>query len=261
MTLSIAALALVGAFSFLESTVKNKSFQSADYVPGVSGMRLDLHTGAIEINGGRVALGALPSEPQVITVTAGEWSESDMPANAIERYRFIGEQVMAIPAEHRDGAEFSTEDISFDRDGSDMRTTLTYRRLETDREAADRFARQAGPSTSIKADGTVSVTVNGRVVCRIGAQDRETTASAVLPPFVVEKTASGADQVFANAAAIEVGKLDAAISIKTTTLESGARVMAGLASDLHGSMEDHLEGTIRRVLRQELKPGGMLHSR
>ena len=68
-------------------------------------------------------------------------------------------------------------------------------------------------------------------------------------------------QMFINTGAFEIGKVDASISINTATLESGARVMAGLVTDLRGSMEDHLEGTIRQVLRQELKPGGMLHCR
>lgn len=141
--------------------------QSANYVPDMSGYRLDLKTGAIEINSGHVAVGSLPSDPQMITVTAGEWAESDVPGNAVERYKFIGDVVMKIPAEHRDSAEFSTEDISFDRDGSDIRTTLTYRRLETDEEAAGRFARQVGSSATINADG-VSITANGKVIVRLG---------------------------------------------------------------------------------------------
>lgn len=141
--------------------------QSANYEPGVSGFCLDLKTGSIEISSGHVAVGSLPSDPQMITVTAGEWPESELPNNAIERYKFIGDQLLKVPAEHRDSAEFSTEDLSFDRDGSDIRTTLTYRRLETDQEAAERVARQAGSGMTINADG-VCITANGKVVVRLG---------------------------------------------------------------------------------------------
>ncbi|PLV13062.1 hypothetical protein [Pseudomonas guariconensis] len=141
--------------------------QSADYVPGMSGYRLDLKAGVMEINSGHMAVGSLPSDPQMITVTASEWPESEVPAGAKARLAFLQEQIGKVPVEFRADAEFSTEDISFDHDGSDIRTTLTYRRLETDQEAAERVARQAGPGMTINADG-VCITANGKVVVRLG---------------------------------------------------------------------------------------------
>lgn len=141
--------------------------QSADYVPGMSGYRLDLKAGAMEINSGHMAVGSLPGDPQMITVTASEWPESEVPAGAKARLAFLQEQIDKVPVEFRADAEFSTEDISFDRDGSDVRTTLTYRRLETDQEAAERVARQAGSGVTINADG-VTIMADGKVVARIG---------------------------------------------------------------------------------------------
>lgn len=109
-----------------ERTDKARKYTSAN-----GAVELNLDTGEFKQAG--LALGSLPSEPQMITVTAGEWPESELPRNAIERAAFLGDQLMRIPAEHRESAELSTEDISFDRDGSDIRTALTYQRRETDR--------------------------------------------------------------------------------------------------------------------------------
>lgn len=169
--------------------------QSVNYVPGISGMRIDFQSGAIEINGGSAAGGGLPSEPQMINVTAGQWSECDLPSNAIDYYKFIGEQVMRIPIEHRDSAEFSTEDISFDRDGSDVRTRLTYQRLETAEEAKARASLPAD-SVVISERGDATITSRGRVVVRLGCwNDDEQPAEQ---PFAVE-----GDQVFINQALID----------------------------------------------------------
>ena len=79
-------------------------------------------------------------------------------------------------------------------------------------------------------------------------------------------------QVFINAGAFELGKVDAAISVRTATLENGLNVMAGLLSESSLSEQLAKEITaisagrsladqVRQVLRKELKPGGMLHSR
>jgi len=46
--------------------------QSHDYVPGLSGLRIDLKTGELELNSLRLQVGSLPSDPQLVTVIAGE---------------------------------------------------------------------------------------------------------------------------------------------------------------------------------------------
>ena len=125
------------------------SLQSHDYVPGRSGFKIDLKAGEFELNSARISVGSLPTDPQLIVITAGEWSDSELPSNAIERYKFIGEQLAAIPDECRDSAEFSTEDISFDRDGSDYRTTLTYERRETAEEVTARLSKPKGSTFKI----------------------------------------------------------------------------------------------------------------
>lgn len=243
--------------------------QSTNYVPGASGMRLDLKAGSIEINGVSVGAGSPPSGLQLITVTAGEWSESGLPSNAVERYKFIGDQVMKIPAEYRDSAEFSTEDISFDRDGSDIRTTLTYRRLETGQEAAQRAARQARSGVTINADG-LAIMANGKVMVRLGrGMDDEQPAEL---PFAVE-----GDQVFIRQALTD----SAMWSVKMQLSPQGQYVAAGMGLGVEPSTDAAISEAsvsaafidplsfhitdpadkIRQVIREELRPGGLLHRR
>ncbi|OIN45997.1 hypothetical protein SAMN04515675_6116 [Pseudomonas costantinii] len=121
--------------------------QSHDYVPGMSGWIFNKDTGEFEIYS---SSGNMSTDAQLITVTAGDWSDYDLPANALERLAFITAELDKIPADCRGGAEFTTEDISFDRDGSDVRTTLTYVRQETPDEVMARIEK-----------GQLSVRING----------------------------------------------------------------------------------------------------
>ncbi|MGV8567235.1 MAG: hypothetical protein ACWA7E_04300 [Pseudomonas asiatica] len=221
--------------------MKYTGLQTTDNVPGISGMRLDFKTGAIEITSGR-----LPDESQMVTVTAGEWVESDIPANAIERYRFIGDQVMAIPAEHRDSAEFTTEDMSFDRDGSDIRTTLTYQRLETDQEAAERVSRQVGSGVVIN-DAGMTITRNGKVIARLGCRmDGE-------QPFAFK-----GDQLFINEASMDSAAITTEVTARASADEALRTHIGGLPiAPSDGQVAD----LIRQVIRKELQLGGMLHRR
>ncbi|MER2098838.1 hypothetical protein N0B28_13395 [Pseudomonas sp. SD17-1] len=224
------------------------SIQSANYTPKSlcgkhgSGWKLDLASGDFEINGPDVQLGSLPPEPQMATVTVGEWAESDLPSNAVERYKFIGDQVMKIPAEHRDSAEFSTEDISFDRDGSDIRTTLTYERPENTDEASARS--QARMGTSIKLE-------NGKLTISDGGVPR-IVLRRLDQPFVVD-----GGQAYISEACIDEGS----IGIGEHRAESKIDLASALAdwpSVATLKITDPAD-QIRQVIRDELKPGGMLH--
>lgn len=156
--------------------------QSNNYVPGMAGLMVNLKTGEFELNSSKLQVGMLPSDPQQITITAGEWPDNELPSNAIERYRFIGDQVMKIPDEYRDSAEFTTEDFSFDRDGSDYRTTLTYVRHETQDEAKARYekAKSAGTRISL-VGGVLSISHDG--VLRAQIDDVHTDEKPA--PFIV----------------------------------------------------------------------------
>ncbi|MNP39267.1 hypothetical protein D3C76_1328370 [compost metagenome] len=79
-------------------------------------------------------------------------------------------------------------------------------------------------------------------------------------------------QMFINQAEVDAGKLTAGYTIRTETLSNGLEVMAGLISksQLYEEMRKNIESisaddglacAARQVIREELRPGGMLHSR
>lgn len=213
--------------------------QSHDYVPGVSGWKID--KGYIELNAATIKVGGQSPEPRVVTITAAEWSESEIPAQALAFYKFFGDAVMQIPAEYRESAEFSTKDHSYDCDGSDIRTTLTYTRSETPEEAAARAERaKVAGIRIVRTDDCTTIIQDG--VARVRFGDLNT-------PFVVE-----GDQAFLNSAFIRDGV------IKRDILDDLAKVISETA--LPSSLKEPIESVadqIRQVIAEELRPGGMLH--
>lgn len=197
------------------------SIQSSNYVPGKSGLRIDLKTGEFELSSGRITAGSLPTDPQLITITAGDWSDYDLPVRALERYAFIGAEVAKIPAEYRDSAEFSTRDLSIHPDDSpDIRTTLTYERHETAEEVAARVKKGKASGTSIKLEGGVmTITHDGAPRLQIGNMPQA---------FIV-----AGDQVFISEAVIEGASilkpaLSAHWSVKMQVNANGQYVAAGI---------------------------------
>lgn len=188
--------------------------QTNDYVPGASGLKIDLKTGEIEINSARLQVGSLPSEPQMVTITAGEWPDNEMPSNAIERYKNIGAELAKIPPEFQDSAEFTTKDYSFDCDGSDYRTTLTYQRRETTEEVVARQNKAKIGGSSIKlVGGVITVTHEGVVRCQItGMPDVKTHGC-----FIVVDGVTYIDQAFVKEARIEA-RVPAQWTIKKSLL-------------------------------------------
>ena len=156
--------------------------QSNDYVPGMAGLMVNLKTGEFELNSSKLQVGMLPSDPQQITITAGEWPDNELPSNAIERYAFIGAELEKIPAEFRESAEFTTEDFSFDRDGSDYRTTLTYVCQETQDEAKARYEKTKAAGTRISlVGGVLSISHDGVLRTQIGGVQRDEKPA----PFII----------------------------------------------------------------------------
>ncbi|WP_460421870.1 hypothetical protein [Pseudomonas sp. ZL2] len=67
-------------------------------------------------------------------------------------------------------------------------------------------------------------------------------------------------QMFINQAEVDAGKLAAVYTIKTQTLPGGYKVMTGLVDPWRFEVTDPADA-IRQVIREELRPGGMLNSR
>jgi hypothetical protein len=231
------------------------SIQSSNYVPGVSGWKLDHVSGDFEINSAQIQVGTLPSDPQLITVTAGSWSEYDLPANALERLAFIGAELEKIPAECRASAEFTTEDISFDRDGSDVRTSLTFERHETAEEVAARQARAKVAGTRItQKGGLTTISVDGVARFRYG----DLTKTEQPPPFVVAD-----DQVFISQAAIKDATVrkdfTASWFLRTQVGADGRPYAAGIGIGERDGFVLNLDDQVKEVIRSELRPGGLLY--
>ncbi|APC18162.1 hypothetical protein BLL42_21445 [Pseudomonas frederiksbergensis] len=235
--------------------------QSHDYVPGVSGWKLHKN-GSFEINASTITVGSLPSEPQLITVTAGEWPDHDLPSNALVRMKFMAGELDKIPAEYRDSAELVTEDHSFDRDGSDIRTSLTYERPETTDEVAARLERVESSGTQIKL-------TEGRITISNGSGVPLAILGNLAEPFVVTD-----DQVLMSHAFIEdvtttSGKLLAKWSVKMALTADGRYVATGFGlgndpqcavpADRFTADAAPLGEQILDVITQQLKPGGVLH--
>ncbi|RML70566.1 hypothetical protein ALQ91_04261 [Pseudomonas syringae pv. syringae] len=220
-----------GPFSFLEHQM-----QSHDYEPGVKGSKLDTLTGEFEINSAKISVGGLSDQPQMITVTAGEWAASDLPASAIEHYAFIGAEIFKIPAEYRESAQLTTQDESYDPVFADIRTTLTYQRPETAEEAKSRASAARIPEYSIKKQGdTLTFLYDGVPRIVLGNLDKPDEKADL--PFAVE-----GDQVLTQAF-IDAGKLSPVWGVRTTTNAAGQTVFAGIGAGLGCMSEGGYTGT------------------
>lgn len=270
--------------------------QSHDYVPGVSGWKMH-KGGEFELNATKITVGGLPATPQVITLTASEWPDSSFPVNAIEQLKFVSKELDAIPAEYRDSAELSTEDHSFDRDGSDIRTTLTYERLETEGEVAARIEKANVARTRIMfMGGALVFSRDGVPIVRLGDLSKTDPAQ----PFVVAD-----DQVFLSEALIKnasvtKAKISDIWSIKMA-LRNGKYIAAGIGpgsqflvdadrfaikepdefekalaagdaakfldllvgqigkTELGTELKSPIADQVRDVIRTEIRPGGLLY--
>lgn len=142
----IQGLCTCRGFSRYEAHRMSGPIQSSDYVPGVSGWKFNTLTGEFEIH---TSTSSSIPDPQPITVTAGDWSESELPSNALERYAFLGSEIQKIPLDCRESAEISTSDHSCcPGDYSDVRTTITYVRRETLSEVEARMKRGSASTTT-----------------------------------------------------------------------------------------------------------------
>ncbi|NNA20460.1 hypothetical protein HBN70_06730 [Pseudomonas lundensis] len=178
--------------------------QSKDYVPGVSGWKYE-NEGSFELN--IAGPGIESPQPKLVTITAGQWPDSELPANAMERYAFIGAELSKIPVKYRESAEFTTEDFSFDRDGSDYRTTLTYARQETQDEAKARHEKTKAAGTRISlVGGVLSISHDGVLRTQIGGVQRDEKPA----PFIIIDGV-----MYINGACIKEASLTGNLSVRS----------------------------------------------
>ena len=174
--------------------------QSSNYVPGVSGWKLN-HDGTFEISSCTLGSAAKAPERQMVSVEVASWSKYDLPKNAANLLQFMQAELQKVPEQYRHAAEFEEFDASYGDESFNARLFLSYSRLETEEELADRLAKAklAGTRVSIN-NGLMTVTHNGVVRFKLGKLDQSEPEQP--QPFKVQ-----GDQVFINEAAIKDGMI------------------------------------------------------
>ncbi|WP_460150059.1 phage tail tip fiber protein [Pseudomonas sp. S3_A03] len=274
------------------------SIQSSDYVPGVSGWKLNTLTGEFEINSCAMGRAANAPERQMVSVEVTSWSKYDLPKNAANLLQFMQAELQKVPEQYRHAAEFEEFDASYGDESLNSRLFLSYARLETEEELADRLekAKVAGTRVSIK-NGLMTVIHDGVVRYKIGKLDQPEAEQP--EPFKVD-----GDQVYISEATIHDGIIKspwpAAWGVRMQLGENGKLYVAGmdvglpsqfvvsadrfaingrsasdilemladkiskteLGQDLKGQIDplgSNLDEQVKAVIRKELMPGGLLH--
>lgn len=218
--------------------------QSANYVPGVSGWKLNSLTGEFEINSCTLGSAANAPERQVVSVEVSSYSKYDLPKNAGELLAFMQAELQKVPEEYRHDALFEDFDASYGDDSFSARFFLSYSRLETEQELAERLekAKVAGTHLSIK-NGDMTVTHDGVVRLKIRNPDQPEPEQT--QPFKVD-----GGSVYISEAAIADAMIRGQIGETKLFQDMKEQV------ELLGS---NLAGQVKAVIRKELMPGGLLH--
>ncbi|ANF84628.1 hypothetical protein A7J50_1189 [Pseudomonas antarctica] len=195
----VAADAALAARIGSIETARVGDIQSANYVPGVSGWKLNSLTGEFEINSCTLGSAANAPERQMVSVEVSSWSKYDLPKNAANLLQFMQAELQKVAEEYRHAAEFEEFDASYGDESFNARLFLSYSRLETEEELADRLkkAEMAGSHISIK-NGVTTVSCNGVVRYTIGNLDQPEPEQPL--PFRVD-----GDKVYLSEATIQDG--------------------------------------------------------
>ena len=196
------------------------SLQSHDYVPGMSGLKFYLKTGEFELNSSRITFGGVAKAPdrQLVSVEVGSYSKCDLPKNAGELLAFMQEELRKVPDEYRHAAEFEEFDASYSDESFNARLFLSYSRLETEQELADRLEKAKVVGTRIKfASDGLTISHDGVLRARL--------------PFILE-----GGQVILNGAAVDAAMIPRVNlannwSVKMQKVGSGLYA-AGIGMDL-----------------------------
>jgi hypothetical protein len=276
----------------------SRTIQSSNYVPGVSGWKFNHLTGDFEINSCILGSASKAPERQMVSVEVASWSKYDLPKNAANLLQFMQAELQKVPEQYRHAAEFEECDASYGDESFNARLFLSYSRLETEEELADRLekAKVAGTRVSTK-NGEMTVTHDGVVRFKLGNLDQPGPEQA--EPFKVD-----GDKVYISEASIKDGIIKspwpAAWGVRMQLGEDGKYYAAGIGSgipsqilvsadrfainDLSASdilrdiagmigetklgqelkeqidlLESNLADQVKAVIRKELMPGGLLH--
>lgn len=139
--------------------------QSRDYVPGLSGCKID------SVGGGT----AKAPERQMVSVEVASWSKYDLPKNASSLLQFMQAELERVPEQYRHAAEFEEFDTSYGDESFNARLFLSYSRLETEEELAGRLEKANLASRLVVSSDRLEISANGQVMIVMAAE----------PPFVL----------------------------------------------------------------------------
>lgn len=204
--------------------------QSADYMPGVSGWRLDPVSGEFEINSCTIGSASKAPERQMVSVEVASYSKYDLPKNAGELLAFMQTELQKVPEQYRHAAEFEEFDASYGDESFNTRLFLSYSRLETEEELADRLERAKAAGTRIvKAGGCTTIICDGVVRVRIGNLDQPDPDRP--HPFLIDGGKVYITEAFIKDATIDA-KIAANWSVKMQLTADGKYVAAGIGLGL-----------------------------
>ncbi|MBX9404572.1 DUF1983 domain-containing protein [Pseudomonas baetica] len=207
--------------------------QSNDYVPGVSGWKLNKQTGEFEINSCTFGSASKAPERQMVSVEVASYSKYDLPKNAANLVQFMEAELQKVPEEYRHAAEFEEFDASYGDGSFSPRLFLSYSRLETEEELVDRLEKAKSAGTQIKYEGGVtSVFHNGILRYRLGnlntTEPEHGNADQPAKPFVVVDGTTYLNEAFIKESTIARAKIVSNWSVKMRVTAGGQYVAAGI---------------------------------
>lgn len=233
----------------------SRTIQSENYVPGVSGWKLNSLTGDFEINSCILGSAANAPECQMVSVEVASWSKYDLPKIAANLIQFMQAELERVPEQYRHAAEFEEFDASYGDDSFGTRLFLSYSRLETEEELAYRLdkASVAGIRTMLTNDG-ITVTHDGVVIYRFGKLDHPEAERS----FKVD-----GDKVYTSEAAIKDGIIKspwpAAWGVRMQLGEDGQYFAAGIGLGIEaGSNGESRPDIIVKASHMEILPDGLV---
>ena len=232
------------------------SIQSSNYVPGVSGWKLN-HDGTFEINSGTLGSAASAPERQMVSVEVASWSKYDLPKNAANLLQFMQAELDRVPDEYRHAAEFEEFDTSYGDAPFNGRLFLSYSRLETEEELADRLAKaKLGGTRIVHSGGCTTIIQDGVVRWRYGDLGAPLPEPVKPQPFKVD-----GDQVFIDKAIIRDGIIKspwpAAWCVKMEIGSDGKPYAAGVNMG-SGSNGESRPDIIVKASHMEILPDGLV---
>ncbi|SDT97817.1 phage tail tip fiber protein [Pseudomonas yamanorum] len=210
----------------------SRTIQSSNYVPGVSGLKIDLKTGEFELSSCTIGSAAKSPERQMVSVEVASWSKWDLPKNAANLLQFMQAELERVPEQYRHAAEFEEFDASYGDESFNARLFLSYSRLETEEELAQRLEKAKVAGTRIvSAGGCTTIICDGVVRARFGNLDQPDPVTEQSQSFKVD-----GDKVYLSEAAIKDGIINspwpAAWGVRMQLGENGKYYAAGIGSAL-----------------------------